>query len=137
MVSPWPAHLDAEALRHFEVFPARILLEVEQVIHTGASEGLDAAEWAMHCRPELSRQGTDDVVHPVQRWEDEAGRPVPPGRAALAVRGVPPPVHGPLGQRLLRVRRRAARRRGRIPRSSSVNHVPTLDAHLSATEPLI
>src|SRR5262245_38505008 len=60
--------------------------------------GFVAAEWAVHCRPEMSRNGADAAVHPVRWREDAAGRAHPTGRAALALQRLSPPVHRPLGQ---------------------------------------
>jgi hypothetical protein len=36
----------------------------------GSSKEFDAAEWAIHRRPEMSRKGADDAVHPVRRGVD-------------------------------------------------------------------
>src|SRR6188768_2210292 len=72
----------------------------ERVFIPLCNRGSVAAEWAVHCRPEMSREGVDDALHPVRWREDTGGWADPPGRAALALQRVSPPVHRPLRQRI-------------------------------------
>src|SRR5215208_252101 len=77
----WPDANSLTALRY---------ISATRGLH-GNSKDLDAATRAIHCRPQTSRQGAGDAVHPVQQDVDvplvvhRVDRLVEPGRRGVVV----------------------------------------------------